>query len=361
VRDPRVSEYARLIVERSIDAQPGWQVLVLSSPAARPLVEEVVRLLGRRGAYPLVRLSFAMEQVPFRNLWAQEAPLSLLEAAAPADREAWRQADAWINIGAPENTRDGSDLSPEREALLDESGSEFLARRLNLEIPWVTCRFPTPALAQDAGMTTAEFEDFLYGAILLDWDAERERMARFKERFDAADEVRIVGHETDIRLSVAGRDGAIDDGHLNLPGGEFFYSPVEDATEGVITYSEFPAVEEPHVVENGRLVFSGGRVVDASASVGEEALFSALDRDEGARVLGELGIGCNPGIQRHMRNTLFDEKIDGTVHLAIGAGIPSVGGRNRSAVHWDMVKDLRRQGRIECDGTVVQQDGSWTI
>ena len=268
---------------------------MLSSPAARPLVEEVVRLLGRRGAYPLVRLSFAMEQVPFRNLWAQEAPLSLLEAAAPADREAWRQADAWINIGAPENTRDGSDLSPEREALLDEAGSEFLARRLKLEIPWVTCRYPTPALAQDAGMTTAEFEDFLYGSILLDWDAEGERMARFKERFDAADEVRIVGHETDIRLSLAGREGAIDDGHLNLPGGEFFYSPVEDATEGVITYSEFPAVEEPHVVENARLVFSGGRVVDASASVNEEALFSALDRDEGARVLGELGIGCNPG------------------------------------------------------------------
>src|SRR5690348_16180596 len=164
VADPRVSEYARLIVERSIDAQPGWQVLVLSSPAARPLVEEVVRLLGRRGAYPLVRLSFAMEQIPLRNLWAQEAPLELLAAAAPADREAWRQADAWINIGAPENTRDGSDLAPEREALLDEAGAEFLGRRLNLDIPWVTCRYPTPALAQDAGMTTTEFEDFLFGS-----------------------------------------------------------------------------------------------------------------------------------------------------------------------------------------------------
>jgi len=361
VADPRVSEYARLIVERSIDAQPGWQVLLLSSPAARPLVEEVVRLLARRGAYPLVRLSFAMEQIPMRNLWAQEAPLDLLGEAAPADREVWRQVDAWINIGAPENTRDGSDLPSEREALLDEAGREFLARRLNLEIPWVTCRYPTPALAQDAGMTTAEFEDFLFGSILLDWDAEGERMARFKERFDRADDVRIVGHETDITLSVAGREGAIDDGHLNLPGGEFFYSPVEDATEGVITYSEFPAVEEPHVVENARLVFSGGRVVDASASSGEDALFAALDRDEGARVLGELGIGCNPGIQRHLKNTLFDEKIDGTIHLAIGAGIPSVGGKNRSAVHWDMVKDLRREGRIECDGEVVQQDGRWLI
>jgi aminopeptidase len=362
VRDPRVSEYARLIVERSIDAQPGWQVLVLSSPAARPLVEEVVRLLGRRGAYPLVRLSFAMEQIPFRNLWAQEAPLELLRAAAPADREAWRQADAWINIGAPENTRDGSDLSPEREALLDEAGSEFLARRLNLEIPWVTCRFPTPALAQDAGMTTAEFEDFLYGSILLDWDAEGERMARFKERFDAADEVRIVGDETDIRLSIAGRSMKVDAGGANIPGGEFFGCPVEDSAEGVIAFTEFPAVYAGREVNGIRLRFEAGAVVDASAETNEGYLVEMLDSDAGARRLGELGIGCNPGITRYMRNTLFDEKIDGTVHLALGNGMPDIGGTNESRIHWDIVKDLRMPGtRIELDGEVVQQDGAWLL
>jgi aminopeptidase len=361
VADPRIEQYARLIVERSIDPQAGWQVLVLSSPPARRLVEEVVRLIARRGAYPLVRLSFATEQLPLRSLWAREAPEELVGEAAPADRETWRQVDAWINIGAPENTRDGSDLSPERETLLAESGSEFLARRLNQEIPWVTCRFPTPALAQEAGMTTAEFEDFLYGAVLLDWDAEGRRMERIRERFDRASEVRIVGHETDLTLSLESRKGMVDDGHLNLPGGEVFYSPVETATEGTITYSEFPAVQDPHVVENVRLVFSGGRVVDASAGAGEEALFAALDRDEGARVLGELGIGCNPAIQRHMRNTLFDEKIDGTVHLAIGAGIPGVGGQNKSSVHWDMVKDLRPGGQLYADGELVQESGAWLI
>jgi aminopeptidase len=357
--DPRIEQYAQLIVERSIDPKPGWQVLVLSSPPARPLVEEVVRLIARRGAYPLVRLSFAMEQLPLRALWASEAPEELLAEAAPADRETWRQADAWINIGAPENTRDGSDLSPGREALLAKSGEEFLKRRLNEELPWVTCRFPTPALAQEAGMTTPEFEDFLYGAVLLDWDAEGRRMKRILDRFDRATEVRIVGHETDLVLSLEGREGMVDDGHMNLPGGEVFYSPVENATEGTITYSEFPAVQEPHIVENARLVFSGGRVVDASATAGEEALFAALDRDEGARVLGELGIGCNPGIQRHMRNTLFDEKIDGTVHLAIGAGIPGVGGHNKSSVHWDMVKDLRPGGKLLADGELVQENGAW--
>src|SRR5262245_13342896 len=361
VPDPRIEHYARLIVERSIDVQPGWQVLVLSSPPARQLVEEIVRLIARRGAYPLVRLSFGMEQLPLRDLWAKEAPEELLGAAAPADVEAWRQADAWINVGAPENTRDGSDLPPEREALLAKAGHEFLSRRLRVEIPWVTCRFPTPALAQEAGMTTGEFEDFLYGAVLRDWDAEGRRMDRIRERFDRTDEVRIVGADTDLTLSLAGRDGQVDDGHYNLPGGEVFYSPVETATEGVITYSEFPAVQEPHVVENVRLVFSGGRVVDASAGAGEAALVAALDRDEGARVLGELEIGCNPGIQRHMRNTLFDEKIDGTVHLAVGAGLAFVGGLNKSAVHWDMVKELRTGGRIELDGKVVQENGAWVL
>ncbi len=210
-------------------------------------------------------------------------------------------------------------------------------------------------------MTTHEFEDFLYGAVLLDWDAEGRRMERIRERFDRAGEVRIVGHETDLTLSLEGRNGIVDDGHMNLPGGEVFYSPVENATTGTITYSEFPAVQEPHVVENARLVFSGGRIVEASASAGEEALLSALDRDEGARVLGELGIGCNPRIQRHMRNTLFDEKMDGTIHLAIGAGIPSVGGQNTSSVHWDMVKDLRDGGQLFADGELVQESGAWRI
>ena len=359
--DPRIEQYAQLIVERSIDPQPGWQVMVLSSPAARPLVEEVVRLIARRGAYALVRLSFGMEQLPLRAIWASEAPEELLSAAAPADREAWRQADAWINIGAPENTHDGSAVTPERETLLAQAVQEFLARRLRLEIPWVTCRFPTPALAQEAGMTTRDFEDFLYGSVLLDWDAEGRRMARIKERFDRASEVRIVGHETDLTLSLEGRTGDVDDGHMNLPGGEVYYSPVETATEGTITYSEFPAVQEPHVVENVRLVFSAGRVVDASAGAGEDALLATLDRDEGARVLGELGIGCNPRIQRHMRNTLFDEKIDGTVHLAIGAGIPTIGGLNRSSVHWDMVKDLRNGGKLYADGELVQDSGKWLI
>jgi aminopeptidase len=146
-----------------------------------------------------------------------------------------------------------------------------------------------------------------------------------------------------------------------MPGGEIFYSPVEDSAEGVISYSEYPACYLGHEVGGVRFRFEGGGIVEASASSDEEFLLGVLDTDEGSRRLGEFGIGCNPGIQRHMRNTLFDEKMYGTIHLAIGAGIPIAGGTNQSATHWDMVKDLRDGGRIELDGEAVQENGEWTF
>src|SRR5215216_245407 len=240
--------------------------MVISQPAARPLLEQVVRLIARRGAYPLVRFSYAMEQLPFRMLWAEEAPLELLDKPAPADKHVWDTVDAWMLLGAPENPREGADLPAARFDLMSKGQAEFLARRLRLEIPWVTCRFPCPALAQEAGMGLKAFEDFLYGAVLLDWDAEGEKMKRIKERFDQASEVRIVGNETDLRFSLAGREGEVDDGHANMPGGEVFYSPVEESTEGTISFIEYPAYQEPDLVENVRMRYEGGKVVEASAS-----------------------------------------------------------------------------------------------
>jgi aminopeptidase len=357
--DERVGAYAKLLVERCLDVQPGWQVLIRTTPLARPLLDEIVRLIARREAYPIVRLGWDMW--PLDYVWAAEAPLELLDELSDVDRYACDQMDARITLEAPENTRVGADLPPERLTLAKQAERTFFRRTMSDEIPWVGCQYPTQALAQDAGLTLGQFEDVLYGACLIDWEQTGERMRGLLERFDAAEEVRLVGDGSDLTLSLAGRAGDIDDGHVNMPGGEFYFCPVEDSAQGVIEFGEFPAVYQGQEFVGIRLAFEGGRVAEASATKGEERLLEILDRDEGARRLGELGIGCNPGITRYMRNTLFDEKIDGTVHLALGQSYEKQGGTNTSSIHWDIVKDLRAGGRIELDGELVQENGDWLI
>jgi aminopeptidase len=356
--DPRIEQYARLLVETCVDVQPGWQV-VIAAPAtglARPLAEEVTRQVARRGAFALQRSTLGPDRI-----WIREAPEELLGTIAPLDRRVLEEADALIALEAPENTREASAVAQERLAAVQAAFRPAMERIFTGDLVWVGCQYPTPALAQEAGMSTEAFADFLYGACLLDWDAERVRMQRYADRFEAASEVRIVGDGTDLRLGIAGRPVEVDAGGKNIPGGEFFCCPVEDSAEGTIHFSEFPAVHAGRELRGIRLRFEGGRVVDAGAETNEEFLLEVLDSDEGARRLGELGIGCNPGITRYMKNTLFDEKIDGTVHLALGNGIPEIGGRNESSIHWDIVKDLRSGGRIELDGELVQADGAWSV
>ena len=359
--DPRVDAYAELLVDRCVGVQPGWQVMVLSTPWAQPLVERILELVGEREAYALLRLDFANEHLPVPHAWARTAPEELVRRMAPADLHTVEAIDARITVSAPLNTRDGSELAVERQALVRKATRPYYKRSMSMEIPWVTSYFPTAGAAQDAGMTLAQFEDFLYGACLLDWDAEVESWRRIAEPFEQGEEVRILGAGTDLTMSIAGRPPLVDDGRVNMPGGEFFFAPVEDSAEGVIEYSEFPAIYGSDEVGGIRLRFEGGRVVDASADTNEEFLISTLDTDEGARRLGELGIGTNPRITRHMKNVLFDEKIAGTVHLAVGAAYPLAGGTNESAVHWDMVKDLRRGGELYLDGRLMQRSGEWQL
>ena len=248
-------------------------------------------------------------------------------------------------------------LTPEQRRAFRAQLVAYRARGRAGLVREVRCDFPTPYFARQAGLSLAEYEDEFYAACLRDWDAEGRRMEPVLERFDRADEVRIVGGGTDVTLSLAGRAGAIDDGHLNVPGGEVFYCPVEDSVEGTV------ALRLP-VRARSRACGSSCAAARSSrrrAEAGEDALLSALETDAGARRFGELGLGCNEGITRHLRNVLFDEKMAGTVHLALGHGFPRIGGRNESALHWDLVKDLRPGGTIECDGELVQRDGRWLL
>ncbi len=357
--DPRIERYAALLVD-CLRVEAGWQVLVWGYPQARPLLEAVTRQLGRRGAYPLLRLTFGGGLVYQRD-WLRHAPLETIAEPAPIDVYTLDHCDALLAIAAPENTRDGSDIAPERTAAVQAAYRRSTERVNASDFPWVMCWYPTPALAQDAGMTLTAFEHFLYGAVLLDWEAEHARLSRYAALFDAADEVHIVGDGTDLRLSIAGRRMEVDAGIGNMPGGEFFGCPIEDSAEGTIAFTEFPQLRDGRQLRGVRLRFSHGRVVDASADAEEEFLIQMLDTDPGTRRIGELGIGCNPGITRYMGNVYFDEKIDGSVHLALGFGFPDLGGTNESAIHWDLVKDLRRGGRIELDNRTVQEDGRWIV
>ena len=356
--DARIERYATLLLDTCLRVEEGWQVLVWGMPGARPLLEEVLRQLGDRGAYPLLRLTFGGGLVYHRD-WVRRAPLERLAQPAALDAHVLAHADALLAISAPENTRDGSDIAPERTAAVQGAYHDVTARFGAGDVPWVMCWYPTSALAQDAGLSLAAFEDFLYGACLRDWEAEHRRISRHAALFDAADEVRIVGEGTDLRLSLAGRRMDVDAGTGNMPGGELYSCPVGTSAEGTIAFGEHPAVWGGRQVRGIRLRFEAGVVVDASADTEEAFLLETLDVDPGARRVGELGVGCNPGITRHTGNLYFDEKIDGTVHLALGDGFADLGGTNESAIHWDLVKDLRAGGRIELDGEVVQRDGVW--
>jgi aminopeptidase len=359
--DPRVTQYAELLVDTCVGVEDGWQVVVSGTPLGRPLLEEIARLVGERGAYALMRINLTGAFGMADMHWVLAAPEERLAELPGIDKHTFETMDAVISVSAPENTRDTSAVPAQRLSLLQQASRPVLERIVSGEVPWVGCQYPCPSLAQDAEMSVDDFEDFLYGAVLLDWDEQKQRMQRIADRFDAADEVRVVGADTDLRLSLAGRRGEVDAGGGNMPGGEVFYSPVEDSAEGTVAFLEFPAVYAGRSVEGIRLRFEGGRIVEASADRNEEFLIETLDTDEGARGLGELGIGCNPGITRHMKNTLFDEKIYGTVHFAVGNGFPFIGGTNESAVHWDIVKDLRDGGELYCDGELVQRDGEWVF
>jgi aminopeptidase len=359
--DPRDREYAELIVDGCLGVQPGWQVVVGGNPQARPLLEEVCGAVARRGAYALLRVSFEGFLAQSLN-WVANAPMELLSQPAPLITHELETVDALLFVSAPDNTRASAGIETERIGALQATYRPASVRLMNHDIPWVACQYPTAALAQEAGLSSEDFSELLYGAVLLDWVAEGERMRAIAAHFDAASEVHIVGEGTDLRLSLEGRSMKIDALGANLPGGEFFGCPIEDSAEGEISFGDFPAVYRGRELTGIRLRFAGGRVVDGSADTNEAYLIETLDTDEGSRRLGELGIGCNPGITRYMKNTLFDEKMDGTVHLALGNSYTDLGGVNESAIHWDLVKDLRLPGSwIELDGIVVQRDGVWLV
>jgi aminopeptidase len=355
---PILERYAKLLVGYCTSVREGDNVLLNLETPALPLARPLVREVLRAGGIPHLRLSYpeliedVLEAAP-ESFYASEPGLALREIEA---------VQAWIRVGAPSNTRALQGADKRKLARLRQRQQPVQNHRLR-HTRWVGTLYPTDAGAQDAGMSLSEYEAFVFGAMFLDRDdpvAEWQRVHAFQaeliERLKEADEVRITADKTDLRLSVKGRTWINSDGHRNMPSGEVFTSPHEASAEGVITF-DVPSSVGGVEVKNVRLTFERGKVVAAEAEVGNDFLQAQLESDDGARYLGEIGIGTNFNIQRPTRSILFDEKIGGTVHLALGQSYAESGGKNASVIHWDMICDLRRGGAIYIDGELFQENG----
>jgi aminopeptidase len=365
--DQRALRLAQVLVRYSTRVAPGELCTIEGESTAEELIQAIYEEVLRAGAHAVVVMTPARAQAAFLTLASEEQ----LDWISPVAREMTEQADVRIRVLASANPRELSEVDPERQVRRQRASAELMerimARSAAGEMRWVLCQYPTDGYAAEAEMSLSSYEDFVYRACLCDrqdpvaaWEKQAEDVKRLSDWMHGREEVRIQGPGTDLRLSIAGRRFIAADGKRNMPDGEFFTGPVEDSAQGTITFqlaTNFGGREIAGVT----LRFEHGKVIDASAERGEPLLHQMLDSDAGARRLGELGIGANFSITRGTRSILFDEKIGGTVHLALGRSYPETGGVNESALHWDLICDLRHGGTVTVDGTVLQRDGRFQI
>ena len=339
-------------------------LVVLQGPMhVEPLLEQLYAAVLQAGGQPTVRCAPELEDLLFA-----EGSDAQIEWQTPGEQQDIEQTDVWIVIDAPSNTKALTSVDPEREARVQRARLPlrelYLERALAGELRWVLTAYPTNAAAQDAEMSLAQYKELVYAAAFLDdgdpvarWRAFAGELERVAELLNTKQELRFVAEGTDLTFAVGGdRTWLPSDGHENFPDGEVFTAPLDDSAEGEITFT-FPAVFSGRQVDDVRLRFHEGQVVDASASRGEEFLREMVALDDGARRVGELAFVLNDAVRVFTRNILFDEKIGGTMHLALGSAYPECGGTNRSALHWDMICDLRSGGEVYADGELVYRDG----
>jgi aminopeptidase len=367
VNESMMNLWARTLVEYSARVKPGQAVAIGGTTAAEPLIRAVYRVVLAAGAYPVLAISLPGLQADLIAKGSDDQ----LQFQSPVEVFARTKADALINILSETNTRSLSGVDPAKQRIVQKARRPLLdatmSRAAAGEYNWVITMYPTDAYAMDADMSTEDFGRFVLKACKLDqpdpaaaWSAQSAEQQRLIRWLDGKSEVRLRDTDTDLTLSVAGRTWVNADGTRNFPDGEIFTGPVEDSVEGHVRFS-FPVVTQGREIHDIRLRFEGGRVVDASAQRNEQFLIDTLNTDPGARILGEFAFGTNFGIQRFSKNILFDEKIGGTVHMAVGAGYPETGSVNQSAVHWDMICDLRDGGQIDVDGQPFMRDGRFVV
>ena len=367
VSDIRLQRMAQVLVRYSLDIKKDERLAILTGPGATPLVREVVREAIQAGGYPETFVTLPGVQ----EIILKEGSHEQLSYIPAAQRMIFEEYETMLQLLAQDNTKELSGIDPARMAVTQRARGNltetYMRRTAEGTFRWLIAMFPSNAYAQDANMSLSDFEDFVYRACFLDdenpvarWEELSKQQERLVQWLNGKHTVHLRGQDTDLTFSIAGRIFINSDGHFNLPDGEFFTGPVEDSANGYIRYS-FPASFAGRSVEDVRLRFESGVVVEAHAAQGQDYLEQMLSIDEGARRLGEFAFGNNRCVDRCTRNVLFDEKMGGTVHLALGKSIPQTLGVNQSALHWDMVCDLRTSSEIRVDGELFCKDGQFVV
>lgn len=370
MKDHRIERLARLLVDYSAGLGEGDRVAVIGYPNAMPLMEAIFERALERGALPLMMLDIAIAD----ELLLKKGSEAQIGFVSPAHQLIYESFDSTIRLRSEPNTRTLSNTDSSRQAQRRAALSPVLRTQLERgasgALRWVGTQYPSSqAYAQDAEMSLGEYEDFVFGACHVDdatpdpvefWRGVQKEQQRLVDHLKGKDRVEVKGPNCDLSLSIRGRTFLNASGQHNMPDGEIFTGPVEDSVNGWVRFS-FPAVTQGREVDGVELKFEAGRVVRATAKKNQDFLIKTLDTDPGARFLGEFAIGTNFGIDRHTKNILFDEKIGGTFHMAVGAGYPETGSANKSAVHWDMLCDMQNGGEIWVDGELFYQNGQFRV
>lgn len=361
-----IERFGRLIVDYCVELRPREDVLIIGGIAGIEGVRSVFKYAVLRGANPRVELRDEL----MIEYFYKYAPPDLLRYLSPIDEFIYSKIDALVKIGSPGHTKPLVSIDPERvkvrSSAIRRLTEIFLERESKGELKWVSTAFPTLSAAQEAGFSPIEWSEFVFKALKLHhddpifaWREQARKQEKIVNALSKISELNVRGEDTSLYLNVSGRAWVNDDGKNNMPGGEVFTAPHEDSVEGEITFT-YPAIWSGVEVENVRLKFARGRVVDAKASKGDSFLKKMLEVDEGASRVGEFAFGLNYDIKRFTKQILFDEKIGGTIHLALGAAYPETRGLNRSSIHWDMIKDMRK-GKIFGDNELIYENGKFLL
>lgn len=368
MRESVWEKYAKVLVDYSTNIKKGELVVIsTSSPQSKELVKAVYKRVLERGGNPVLRTGFGDMAEVFMK-YASDEQLDYID---PMTKLEYDVADAFISIGAPLNTKSmaGADLSKmSRRGKATKTLSEkMLSRSAKGELKWVIADFPTHALAQEAKMSLDDYSEFLFKSCYLDLDDPVSKLqdleaqqSKWADYLNGVKELRITGDKTDITFNVEGRKWISCSGLNNYPDGEVFTSPVEYGINGEI-YFDFPQNYRGNSAHDVHLWIENGKVVKAEASSGQEFLEAMLNMDDGSRGIGEIAFGTNNEIQDVTGNILFDEKIGGAIHMAVGASYPETGGKNVSGLHWDMIKNMKNGGKVYADGKLIYDNGQFII